>query len=68
MNTDTPKPEPGDVVKLKSGGPKMTVQSATKAKATCVWFDGHRNNTGDFPISCLIFRKRTPTATEEGQG
>lgn len=34
----------GDVVRLKSGGVKMTVEdidtSAPKHYATCVWFDG----------------------------
>lgn len=33
----------GDVVQLKSGGPKMTIegfQEMTANKATCIWFDG----------------------------
>lgn len=28
----------GDVVRLKSGGPPMTVTSATEAHAECHWF------------------------------
>lgn len=35
------KREPGDVVKLKSGGPWMTVQGsvAEKEEVICSWFD-----------------------------
>lgn len=29
----------GDVVKLKSGGPKMTVSSIEDKACKCVWFD-----------------------------
>jgi uncharacterized protein YodC (DUF2158 family) len=48
----------GDVVQLKSGGPKMTVavitrnnQSASLAK--CNWFDGAKNNYATFPVTSL---------------
>jgi uncharacterized protein YodC (DUF2158 family) len=43
----------GDVVRLKSGGPKMTVVEATgDGWVTCVWFnpDG-KKDTGTFPES-----------------
>jgi uncharacterized protein YodC (DUF2158 family) len=29
----------GDIVKLNSGGPPMTVESVEKRKAVCVWHD-----------------------------
>jgi uncharacterized protein YodC (DUF2158 family) len=29
----------GDVVKLKSGGPNMTVDNSSSSRITCVWFD-----------------------------
>jgi uncharacterized protein YodC (DUF2158 family) len=30
----------GDVVKLKTGGPLMTVAQVDKGRATCLWFEG----------------------------
>ena len=33
--------EPGNIVKLKSGGPKMTVEKYHKRDVVkCIWFDG----------------------------
>lgn len=32
--------KPGDVVVLKSGGPRMTVSSLDGNRVWCVWFDG----------------------------
>jgi uncharacterized protein YodC (DUF2158 family) len=29
----------GDVVKLKSGGPNMTVDNASSSRITCMWFE-----------------------------
>ncbi len=45
---------PGDIVMLKSSGPKMTVESVTETDATCRW----TKSTGlvqrkDFPMVCL---------------
>ncbi|QJP17158.1 DUF2158 domain-containing protein [Starkeya sp. ORNL1] len=30
---------PGDVVELKSGGPLLTVVTATAEKVSCIWFE-----------------------------
>jgi uncharacterized protein YodC (DUF2158 family) len=30
----------GDIVKLKSGGPNMTVDNASGSRVMCNWFDG----------------------------
>lgn len=57
MNTQPWRPSPGDLVKLKSGGPKMTVGECGTEHVTCQWFDTRDNNTlltGEFHPSQLI--------------
>ena len=51
----------GDVVKLKSGGPVMTVQDiddysmkGTKEDALCLWFDGNDRKEKVFDLCTLI--------------
>lgn len=45
----------GDVVELKSGGPKMTVGSVDGDRCTIVWFnDREEVNYGDCPASVLV--------------
>lgn len=50
----------GDVVKLKSGGPNMTIEGRTqeygvtsKTHWHCVWFDGPQNYKEDFSETVL---------------
>jgi len=47
----------GDVVKLKSGGPLMTVtivgEKYGMAIAFCAWFEGTKNMSADFPPDSL---------------
>lgn len=38
----------GDIVTLKSGGPKMTVAYDDKGDITCQWFDGGELKTARF--------------------
>ena len=39
----------GDVVVLKSGGPKMTVaQYETEKEISCIWFNGNEKEGGLF--------------------
>jgi uncharacterized protein YodC (DUF2158 family) len=50
--------EKGETVKLKSGGPKMTVvdtgDSMTgKDRVWTVWFDGAKKMDGDFPTEAV---------------
>jgi len=57
----------GDVVKLKSGGPLMTIQdidhwgmvysgmnSYPKDQAQCYWFDGNEMKEGIFNLESLL--------------
>jgi uncharacterized protein YodC (DUF2158 family) len=47
----------GDVVQLKSGGPKMTVstvgQFSGEIKARCDWFEGTTPKYAMFPLTSL---------------
>ncbi|HEV3110067.1 MAG TPA: DUF2158 domain-containing protein [Candidatus Binataceae bacterium] len=43
----------GDVVKLKSGGPLMTIEEIDGDRAHCLWFKGDKRETGTFPLATL---------------
>jgi uncharacterized protein YodC (DUF2158 family) len=43
----------GDLVQLKSGGPKMTVEKLEGSEVSCVWFDGTNPKYGIFPVNTL---------------
>jgi len=52
----------GDVVVLKSGGPKMTVSmtgddSFQRPTVWCDWFEGNKKISGTFPPSSLKLEK-----------
>ena len=48
----------GDLVKLKSGGPKMTVTRVDnlgiRTIVRCTWFAGSKKEQGDFPPEALV--------------
>ena len=45
----------GDTVRLKSGGPTMTVIEKSGSECTCQWFDSNdKINYGSFPAAGLI--------------
>ncbi len=44
----------GDIVKLKSGGPEMTVQSFGGSTVVCQWFAGKKLSLGRFCPDSLI--------------
>ena len=46
----------GDIVKLKSGGPEMTVQTRPETPSkiyNCQWFAGKKLEAGRFPADSL---------------
>ena len=46
----------GDIVKLKSGGPEMTIRSVPSQHADyyiCQWFAGKKLEHGNFPCDTL---------------
>lgn len=49
----------GDIVKLKSGGPDMTVQRYDKLNSgyRCQWFAGKKLESGVFPENSVEFVK-----------
>jgi uncharacterized protein YodC (DUF2158 family) len=58
--------EIGDVVRLRSGGPKMTVTEVGETlsgqmSVWCTWFVGTRQETGTFPVGGVeLFRESWP--------
>lgn len=44
---------PGDTVRLRSGGPLMTVLEARESVVRCAWFQGKENREGSFPAAAL---------------
>jgi uncharacterized protein YodC (DUF2158 family) len=56
--------QPGKAVRLKSGGPRMTVESVEtvggKTTVHCVWFDNeHNERRGSYPATELVEDDRT---------
>jgi uncharacterized protein YodC (DUF2158 family) len=56
MTTET-KFKSGDIVKLKSGGPDMTIQRYDKLNDgfRCQWFAGKKLESGIFPAESIEF-------------
>jgi uncharacterized protein YodC (DUF2158 family) len=67
---------PGDVVMLKAGGPKMTVDFVDEARQVlcCMWVEGGRPRSGSFPVARVepyrprveIVSGRSPAGVERG--
>lgn len=47
----------GDIVKLKSGGPEMTIENIgtynSVEKANCAWFDGKTKESSLFALEAI---------------
>lgn len=46
--------KPGDLVRVKSGGPSMTVDSLKETRAYCVWFDDADAQSRTYELAALI--------------
>jgi uncharacterized protein YodC (DUF2158 family) len=61
----------GDVVQLKSGGPKMTVTKVEqwngRARAWCDWFSGDQNKSDSFHLESLKLAEQTHAGTAVGR-
>lgn len=61
----------GDIVELKSGGPKMTVSALGTIDGvlhvTCHWFEGATPHEGRFPVEAVRRASPDPTPTETGR-
>lgn len=53
--------EVGDIVMLRSGGPKMTIAHIAGGMCMCAWFDKSRPRTDQFDPA-MLFRPRKPNA------
>lgn len=56
----------GDVVRLKSGGPRMTIQKTTPHDCNCAWFIGADVRTGGFPNEAVM-ASNGPNESEDGE-
>ncbi len=59
--------KPGDVVQLKSGGPRMTVSSIREGRIICEWFTGSerasKREVAGFEPAVLV---KVPDETKKG--
>lgn len=57
--------KPGDVVCLKSGGPRMTVEDVSDKQVSATWFDGEKLSRSLFNVATVLIRGEK---REVGQG
>lgn len=53
MTDEEPTFKPGQVVRLKSGGPSMTVSFEEHGLTACQWFTGPKLESAKFPATSL---------------
>lgn len=44
---------PGDIVRLRSGGPNMMVERVVASSVLCVWFEDGRRRKGRFTFDTI---------------
>ena len=47
----------GDIVQLRSGGPKMTVTAVLETVVQTAWFVGSKKETGAFPFDVIVIHQ-----------
>ncbi len=52
--------KPGDVVRLKSGGPQMTVSRVDNGRVLCEWFADKKHEHAFFDVAVLVRDKPGP--------
>ncbi len=58
----------GDVVILKSGGPKMTIKYCDDRQVICNWFENNTKNEDNFlPTQLEIYIQWVPTRGKENK-
>lgn len=56
--------EAGDVVELKSGGPRMTIGSIADGQALCSWFVEGKPNRSRYAITALRLAPESLASSE----
>lgn len=56
----------GDIVRVKSGGPAMTIQWVDGKSAFCIWYDGNTHQEASIALSALEEAK--PRSNTAGPG
>lgn len=58
---------PGDVVELKSGGPLLTVVSASAEKVSCIWFEETHGEFRTHEFAPVLLNKAVLEDEEEDE-
>ena len=59
----------GDVVQLKSGGPRMTITSINEENGllSTTWFDGTRQEKDSFPLGAVLHAEKQRPNPRQGR-
>ena len=59
-DASVPRLKVGDRVRIRSGGPLMTVDSITNDQVLCMWDDGEGITSAPFPLATLMVEEPGP--------